>query len=77
MKRKRFSEEKIIGVLKERGAGAKADDICRRHGVSTPRSTPGARNALLSAIGPRTIARAAWKCQRPCGCESWRPRTPS
>jgi len=35
MKRKRFSEEKIIGVLKEGEAGAKVDDICRRHGIST------------------------------------------
>lgn len=35
MKRKRFSEEKIIGVLKEAEAGAKVDDICRRHGVSS------------------------------------------
>lgn len=35
MKHKRFSEEKIIGVLKEREAGAKVDDICRRHGISS------------------------------------------
>ncbi|SIO51154.1 Transposase [Rhodovulum sp. ES.010] len=35
MKRKRFSEEKIIGVLKEHEAGAKVDDICRRHAIST------------------------------------------
>lgn len=35
MKRKRFSEEKIIGVLKEHEAGAKVDDVCRRHGIST------------------------------------------
>lgn len=35
MKRKRFSEEKIIGALKEAEAGAKVDDICRRHGVSS------------------------------------------
>ena len=35
MKRKRFSEEKIIGVLKEHEAGAKIDDICRRHGISS------------------------------------------
>ena len=35
MKRRRFSEEKIIGVLKEAEAGAKVDDICRRHGVSS------------------------------------------
>lgn len=35
MKRKRFTEERIIGVLKEHEAGAKADEICRRHGISS------------------------------------------
>jgi len=35
MKRKRFSEEQIIGVLKESEAGAKTDDVCRRHGISS------------------------------------------
>ena len=34
MKRKRFSEEQIIGVLKEHEAGAKTADLCRRHGIS-------------------------------------------
>ena len=34
MKRKRFTEEQIIGVLKENEAGAKVDDVCRRHGIS-------------------------------------------
>ena len=31
MKRKRFTEEQIIGVLKEAAAGAKTLDLCRRH----------------------------------------------
>ncbi len=35
MKRTRFTEEQIIGVLKENGAGARVDDLCRRHGIST------------------------------------------
>ena len=35
MKRKRFTEEQIIGVLKESEAGAKTDDICRRHSISS------------------------------------------
>ena len=35
MKRKRCTEEQIIGVLKESEAGAKTDDICRRHGISS------------------------------------------
>lgn len=34
MKRKRFSEEPIIGLLKEAEAGAKTADLARRHGVS-------------------------------------------
>jgi len=34
MKRKRFSEEQIIGVLKEHEAGAKTADLCRKHGIS-------------------------------------------
>jgi putative transposase len=34
MKRKRFTEEQIIGVLKEAEAGAKPAELCRRHGIS-------------------------------------------
>lgn len=34
MKRSRFSEEQIIGVLKEHQAGASAADLCRKHGIS-------------------------------------------
>jgi len=32
--KKRFTEEQIIGVIKEHEAGAKAEDICRRLGIS-------------------------------------------
>ena len=34
MKRKRFTEEQIIGVLKEHEAGSTAAELARRHGVS-------------------------------------------
>ena len=35
MKRKQFSEEQIIGILKEAEAGAVVTDLCRRHGMSS------------------------------------------
>jgi putative transposase len=34
MKRKRFTEEQIIGVLKEHEVGARTADLCRKHGIS-------------------------------------------
>jgi putative transposase len=34
MKRSRFSDEQIIGILKEQEAGAATADVCRRHGTS-------------------------------------------
>jgi putative transposase len=35
MKGSRFSEEQIIGVLREHEAGAKTEEVCRRYGISS------------------------------------------
>jgi len=35
MKRSRFTEEQIIGILREQEAGAATAEVCRRHGVSS------------------------------------------
>lgn len=34
MKRQRFTEEQIIGILRDKKAGQKTVDVCRRHGIS-------------------------------------------
>ena len=52
MKHKRFSDEQVIGVLKEHEAGAKVDDICRRHAImACPRLVVRVKsNALLGGL---------------------------
>ena len=34
MKKSRFSEQQIIGILKEHAAGMTAAELCRKHGIS-------------------------------------------
>jgi len=35
MKKARFTEEQIIGILREHESGAATTDVCRKHGVSS------------------------------------------
>ena len=41
MKRRRFSEEQIVTILKEHELGAKASDLARKHGISDATLTIG------------------------------------
>jgi putative transposase len=34
MKKSRYTEEQIIGILKQHEAGVKTADLCREHGIS-------------------------------------------
>ncbi len=36
MKQSRFSEEQIIGILREQETGVAVVELCRKHGVSSP-----------------------------------------
>jgi putative transposase len=36
MKKSRFTEDQIVGILKEQEAGLAVAELCRKHGVSTP-----------------------------------------
>ena len=35
MKRSKFSDEQIIGILREQEAGSPTADVCRQHGISS------------------------------------------
>ena len=48
MKRNRFTEEQITGILKEHEAGVSVADLCRKHGVSDAR--------VCSECAPQTAA---------------------
>ena len=59
MKRSRFSEEQIIGILKEHQAGLTASELCRKHGISDAtfykwRSKFGGRK-VSDAKNPRSL----------------------
>jgi putative transposase len=57
MKGSRFSEEQIIAVLREHEAGARTEEVCRRHGISS--ATFYKWKAKYGVKGDR-FAPAAW-----------------
>jgi putative transposase len=54
MRKSRFSEDQIIGILKEHQAGIPVVDLCRKHGISDA--------TCLTRCGRST---ARWKAPTP------------
>jgi hypothetical protein len=63
MKHKRYSEEKIVSLLKEHEAGVRVQGLVRS--TMSPSS-------LFTAGRPSTVP---WKCLKPVVCGIWRTRT--
>jgi putative transposase len=55
MKKSRFSEERIIAILKEHAAGIPVAELCRKHGIS---------DATFITGDPAT---AGWQYRTPVG----------
>lgn len=69
MRKSRFSDEQIIGILKEHQAGIGAKELCRKHGIHRPAGHCAAMSRE-GAMAPSTNgarSMAVWKCPRPRG----------
>jgi hypothetical protein len=66
MKRNRFTEEQIIGILREQEAGQKTSEVCRKHGTWCTRSPPAvARTRELRPLTRLAIKPVAFRiCSR-------------
>jgi hypothetical protein len=50
MKKSRFTQEQIIGILKEHHAGLSAADLCRKHGISDAACATNASTSTCSQV---------------------------
>lgn len=70
MKKKRFSEEQIIGVLKEVERGMTARDVIRKHNISE-------QTFYRCCTTHGETSTEGWTSTKPNDCESSSARTPS
>ena len=66
MKRSRFSEEQIIGILKEHQAGLSAAELFRKHGVTGPTCLASGARSMVAwrASQCPPLVRGQWRATR-------------
>jgi transposase-like protein len=68
--RKRYTEEQIIGFLREADAGLSVKDLCRKHGLSEPsyyawKAKFGGMNVSDAQRLPGAARHRAWPRRKP------------
>lgn len=76
MRRSRFTEKQIIGVLKEAEGGAEVKQICRRHGIKPGHVLPIAEEVRRAGGERCPQAEAGWRTITSASSGSW-PTRPS
>ena len=61
MRKSRFTEAQIIGMIKEQEAGLPPVEVCRKHGLST------------ATFYKLKAKHGAWRYPTPIGCGNWTP----
>jgi hypothetical protein len=67
--KRRFTEEQIIGILRQHESGMKTADVCREHNISS-----NTFYTWKSKFGGMNVSEAQ---ARPSGCASLKPKMPS
>ena len=64
MRKRRFDEARIIGVLREQKAGGTTDEVCRRHGISQQMFYRWNKE-VFSRLAEARLVIERWRCDRP------------